>query len=85
MNKVLQVWCERLLLGAAGSPNVAMKQGISLWGNMEQLVPRGPGRDLHVVVRMNFAVAELPPHVLEQWPDMCVEIPPVDPGEGCKG
>jgi hypothetical protein len=30
IDKVLQVWCKILLLGAAGSPDVAMEQGVSI-------------------------------------------------------
>jgi hypothetical protein len=39
------------------------------------------GRDLHVVVRMNFPVTYLPADALEHRFDMCVEIPLVDPCE----
>jgi hypothetical protein len=41
--------------------------------------------DVDVVVRMDFAVADFPANALEHWPDMCVEVPLIDPCERCKG
>ena len=49
------------------------------------LLAQGYIGNLHVVVRMDFAVADFPANALEHWPDMCVEVPLVDPGEGCNG
>jgi hypothetical protein len=79
MNRVLQGWCEMLLLGTAGSPDVALGAGSVPMGG------RAVERDLHVVVRMDFAVADFPANTLEDWPDMCVEVPLIDPCERCKG
>jgi hypothetical protein len=45
---------------------------------------RAPTSDLHVVVRMNLAVTYFLAHALEQWFDVCVEVPLVDPGKGRK-
>ena len=40
---------------------------------------------LHVVVRMNFAIANLLFDAIEKGLDVSVEVPLVDPGEGCNG
>jgi len=78
MNRVVQGWCEMLLLGTAGSPDVALGRSVGVGR-------RGLVRDLHVVVRMDFAVADFPANTLEHWPDMRVEVPLIDPCERCKG
>ena len=40
--------------------------------------------DLHVVVRMNFAVTYFPSNLIEHWFDVLVQVPMVDSGEGRK-
>ncbi len=58
---------------------------MAMSGALVPMGARGLVRDLHVVVRMDFAVADFPANALEHWPDMCVEVPLIDPCERCKG
>ena len=64
---------------SAGSPDVAIEQGISAVTSMNWC----DGFDLHVVVRMDLAVTNFAPYGFDKRLDMLVHIPPVHACEGC--
>jgi hypothetical protein len=68
-----------LLLGATGCPDVS-----GAHGSANNWCDAASGQDLHVVVRMNFAVTNLSAHLVHDWLDVGVEVPLVDAGEGCE-
>lgn len=73
-----QARCKCSLSGPARSPDVSDEQGISEVTSMNWC----DGLDLHVVVRMNLAVANLAAYVLDERLDMLVHIPPIHAGKG---
>jgi hypothetical protein len=72
-----------LLLGAASGPNVTVCARGQYWPPKlsDWYYARG-GHDLHVVVRVNFAVTYISANLIHQWFDVCVQVPPVDSCEG---
>jgi hypothetical protein len=72
----------RLLLGATSGPNVTNAQGSALASNASHWYDARSGHDLHVVVRMNFAVTYISADLIHHWFDVCVQVPPVDSCEG---
>lgn len=63
---------------SAGSPDVAMEQGISAVTSMNWC----DGFDLHVVVRMNLAVTYFAAYGFDKRLDVLVHTPPVHACEG---